>query len=76
MSPTRPETPTDPAIDPVCRMRIDPAMAPDCRRYDGRTWYFCSRDCGEWFDADPDRYVGYVDGRLTRDAFTRHHGGQ
>ena len=62
-------------VDAVCLMHIDPATAPAQSRHRGRTYYFCTRDCRDWFEADPDRYVAYLSGVEARDAFTRHHGG-
>lgn len=31
--------------DPVFGMAIDPKIAVLTREYDGKTFYFCSRDC-------------------------------
>ena len=42
--------------DPVCGMTIDPSSAVASREHDGTTFYFCSTDCVEKFDADPHRY--------------------
>ncbi len=45
-----------PATDPVCGMPVDPTTAPRTRRA-GLEYYFCSPDCQQSFDADPDRYA-------------------
>ncbi len=45
-------------IDPVCRMKVDPAKAAGKADYLGTTYYFCSERCLGAFKADPDRYVG------------------
>lgn len=44
--------------DPVCNMEIDPAQAAGQATYQGRTYYFCSEECLQKFQQDPDRYVG------------------
>ncbi|MFF4576601.1 heavy metal translocating P-type ATPase [Streptomyces sp. NPDC001410] len=43
--------------DPVCGMSISADAAPERRELDGRTYYFCSRQCATTFDADPARYI-------------------
>jgi len=49
------------AIDPVCGTHINEELAvPDeqfTSEYDGETYYFCSGDCKEAFDGDPDQYL-------------------
>jgi len=47
----------EPATDPVCGMRVDPARTPHHAEYDGRTWYFCAARCRERFLADPRRWL-------------------
>ncbi len=43
--------------DPVCGMRIDPATAGDRQStYGGTTYYFCSDDCKQKFDKNPEKY--------------------
>jgi Cu+-exporting ATPase len=44
--------------DPVCGMTIDPAAAIGSSRYDGETYFFCSRGCEAKFDAAPATYSG------------------
>lgn len=41
---------------PVCGMAVDAANAPKSE-YKGRTYYFCSRDHKEKFDAAPDKWI-------------------
>jgi Cu+-exporting ATPase len=41
------------AIDPVCGMTVDPAMAKHVSTHDGQTFYFCSASCKAKFDASP-----------------------
>jgi adenylate cyclase len=44
-------------VDPVCRMRLDPEIAYEARRFDGHEFAFCSTGCAGRFDADPARYA-------------------
>ena len=46
------------ATDPVCGMQVDEKSAPAKATYDGKTYYFCSKDCEEKFTAHPMKYVG------------------
>jgi len=40
---------TDTAIDPVCRMRVDPGSATGMLRHDGHEFWFCSMACAATF---------------------------
>jgi adenylate cyclase len=42
--------------DPVCRMAVHPEEASERRTRDGAEVLFCSSECAEVFDRDPDRY--------------------
>ena len=42
--------------DPVFGMAIDPKNTFLIREHDGETFYFCSQDCVDKFDADPHKY--------------------
>ena len=44
-------------IDPVCRMRVDPAHAAGTLKHDGATYHFCSLECAAAFAAEPERYL-------------------
>nr|WP_291755960.1 YHS domain-containing protein [Cellulomonas sp. 73-92] len=44
-------------VDPVCRMKVDPATAPASRRHEATIFYFCSTGCAAAFEVDPRRYV-------------------
>ena len=46
------------AVDPVCRMEVNPEEAIDHNRYRGKTYYFCSIECAERFEQNPARYAG------------------
>ena len=48
-------------VDPVCGMRVDPAVAVSRNlhsEHDGRDLYFCGRGCKLEFDEDPERFLG------------------
>ena len=46
------------AVDPVCRMRVDPETAPARLRVEGENRYFCSLECARTFLASPHEYGG------------------
>ncbi len=43
--------------DPVCGMELTYETAEARSEYHGQTYYFCSLDCKETFDKDPEKYV-------------------
>jgi Cu+-exporting ATPase len=43
--------------DPVCGMDVTYETAQAQSQYDGQTYYFCSLDCKEQFDRNPEQYV-------------------
>jgi 3-hydroxybutyryl-CoA dehydratase len=45
--------------DPVCGMDVTYESAQARSEYDGVTYYFCSLDCKEQFDQEPERYVAH-----------------
>lgn len=45
------------AIDPVCAMSVEERDAPERLDYEGTTYYFCSTDCREEFEANPEDYA-------------------
>ncbi len=45
------------ATDPVCGMRVDTSDAPEKVDHDGATYYFCSKDCRQEFEANPSDYT-------------------
>ncbi len=55
-SPNHMEEP-DMAVDPVCKMNVDPATAAAVRSHNGRNYFFCASGCAEAFVADPRRYL-------------------
>lgn len=46
---------------PVCRMAVDSSTAPKSA-YKGKTYYFCSGDHKQQFDAAPEKFVGAASG--------------
>ncbi len=46
------------AIDPVCGMEVDDRSTKERSLYEGTTYYFCSQDCKDEFDAAPEDYIG------------------
>jgi len=48
------------SLDPVCGMEVDEAAAKALGRtteYEGKTYYFCSKECNEQFDRNPGQYI-------------------
>jgi Cu+-exporting ATPase len=43
--------------DVVCGMQVDPAKAAGTSKYNGKTYYFCSKGCQAKFDANPGQYA-------------------
>ena len=46
------------SVDPVCKMRVEPAKAAAQSTYKGRTSYFCAVGCKQKFDREPEKYLG------------------
>jgi YHS domain-containing protein len=45
------------AVDPVCKMTVDPPKAAAQSSYKGQTYYFCAVGCKQKFDREPDTYL-------------------
>ena len=45
------------AVDPVCGMRIESEEAAGTVDYEGKTYYFCSPEHKEQFDAAPEKWM-------------------
>jgi len=45
------------ATDPVCGMDVEEATAAGKSEYEGKTFYFCSAECQEEFEDDPESYL-------------------
>jgi xanthine dehydrogenase accessory factor len=59
---SRPEKPgavelSEPAIDPVCGMAVDPGESPYQSEYKGRSFYFCCVGCRQTFDQEPEKFL-------------------
>lgn len=46
------------ARDPVCGMDVNEQQAAGKSEYQGQTYYFCSSNCKQQFDQNPQRYAG------------------
>ncbi len=46
-----------PATDPVCGMTVDESDAAATAEFGETTYYFCSTDCKEEFESDPESYA-------------------
>ncbi|MGB7201768.1 MAG: heavy metal translocating P-type ATPase [Pyrinomonadaceae bacterium] len=51
------DTPSEPHVDPVCKMLVLPESAAASYEYDGKTYYFCMVGCRDKFAADPGRFL-------------------
>jgi Cu+-exporting ATPase len=49
------------AIDPVCGMEVDEKTTRERATYEGQTYFFCSNDCRDEFQASPEDYIGGED---------------
>jgi YHS domain-containing protein len=47
-------------IDPVCGMRMEEKKPELQVQYAGRKYFFCSKECKQEFEADPNGYVETV----------------
>lgn len=45
------------AVDPVCKMEVDPKKAAATAEHNGKTYYFCRQDCKDKFEMEPERYA-------------------
>ena len=45
------------AVDPVCKMTVEPARAAAQSTYRGQTYYFCAVGCKQQFDQEPEKYL-------------------
>jgi len=45
------------AIDPVCKMDVEPNNAPAKVEYKGKNYYFCASGCKVAFEKDPEKYL-------------------
>ena len=45
------------AVDPVCRMAVDPDRAAGRLVYEGTAYFFCTLACAGEFARNPERYA-------------------
>ena len=43
--------------DPVCNMEVDERGAAGQSQYQGQDYYFCSQECKQKFDRNPEQYA-------------------
>lgn len=43
--------------DPVCKMQIDEKSSKFNSEHAGKKYYFCSEECKETFDEQPEKYA-------------------
>lgn len=48
-------------LDPVCGMEVNPVSAEAQSEYGGQAFYFCSVECKQKFDANPEGYIDETD---------------
>ncbi len=44
-------------IDPVCGMEVEERKAKATSTYNGKTYFFCSPECQEEVETDPESYL-------------------
>lgn len=44
--------------DPVCGMQFESGQAVAQTNYKGRAYFFCSDDCRQTFEENPEEYLG------------------
>ncbi len=54
-------TKQDVVIDPVCGMDVKVSEAKYSSKYNGKTYYFCSKSCQKAFEKRPSEYIGKTD---------------
>ena len=45
------------AVDPVCKMMVEPPRAAAQSSYRGQTYYFCAVSCKKEFDKEPEKFL-------------------
>lgn len=45
------------AVDPICKMDVDPKTATWKSTYNGKEYFFCAPGCKKAFDRDPKKYA-------------------
>ena len=52
-----PGVPRSMAIDPICKMEVDPRTAKWKSTYNGKEYFFCAPGCKKAFDKNPEKYA-------------------
>ncbi|MGB9619675.1 MAG: YHS domain-containing protein [Armatimonadota bacterium] len=55
------------AVDPVCGMVVSQEHAAACSEYAGRHYCFCSQECKDEFDSDPEFYAAESEDTIQED---------
>lgn len=58
--------------DLVCGMMVDPDTAPARSTYQGTTYYFCTVECRDLFEANPARYTSRSGADVADDELEKH----
>ena len=45
------------AVDPICKMEVDPKTSKWKSSYNGKEYYFCSPGCKKAFDKNPEKHA-------------------
>ena len=54
------------AVDPVCKMTVEPAKAAAQSKYKDAMYYFCAVGCKQKFDREPEKYVAGGSSEMSR----------
>lgn len=49
-------------VDPVCGQELTPGQVEAQTRYKGKAYSFCSEECRQTFEEDPEQYLGQTGG--------------
>jgi len=60
------------ALDVVCGMEVDEAMAQWTSEYEGKTYYFCAPGCKRSFDENPEKYLSDSSGQESHHGHAHH----
>jgi YHS domain-containing protein len=44
-------------VDPVCKTLVNPKKAKDQAEHQGQTYYFCTPECKQTFEENPEKYA-------------------
>ena len=55
-------------VDPVCKMELDPGQIVAQSRYQDHVYNFCSVECKQNFDKNPEQYITASSGNHAQDS--------